>query len=175
MKPVAWCFAATGAAAVLAVVAARFPGVDLRWLGAACGAGLAIAGVRFGFLHRGSMRRIAVPAATSALVPRFFQERRHAPRHAVQLPVHLAIDGHDYDASLVSISSGGALLRLRGRPGQGPSVRVGQPVTIQDYPAGTIARVGPHGVYVDFAISFDYARPTRELEVASKSMSEARS
>jgi hypothetical protein len=32
---------------------------------------------------------------------------------------------------------------------------VGQPVTIEDHPAGTIARVGTHGIYVDFAVEFE--------------------
>jgi hypothetical protein len=157
MNAVAWSLVATGLAAVLLAVADRgMSGADPRWLGASGGALLALAGLRLGVLRAGRRREHEIPAG-EALLPRFFRERRRSPRHGVEIPVRLAINGHVREATLLSVSSSGALLRLHTRPGESPAAEIGQPVTIEDYPAGTVARVGTHGIYVDFAIAFDPA------------------
>ena len=169
MRAVIWSLAATAAAAVLLVLGGReVSGAQLRWMGASGGAALALAGVLLGILHAGSAR-LQKRATRGALVPRFFHERRRSPRHAVDILVRLRVNGHVYDATLVSVSSSGALLRLRTRPGEGVAAEEGQPVSIQDYPAGTVVRVGPHGMYVDFAIAFDYGLSTPALEPAARS------
>ena len=155
MKTISWSLVVTGLAAALIAVAGRDkPGFDLRCLGAAGGAGLALAGVLLGILR--SDRRLGVGAPGHApLAPRFHRERRRSPRRAATDPVHVAVDGHRCEATLLNVSSQGALLRLHGRSEAMLSTEVGQPVTIEDHPNGTIARVGTHGIYVDFAVEFE--------------------
>jgi hypothetical protein len=157
MTLVSWGLLATGLAAVLLALADRgMSGADPRWLGASGGALLALAGLRLGFVRAGRRRDLELPAE-GAFARRFFQERRRSPRHSVEIPVRLAVNGHVREATLLSVSSTGALLRLHARPGESLADEIGQTVTIEDYPAGTIARVGTHGIYVDFAIAFDRA------------------
>jgi hypothetical protein len=72
------------------------------------------------------------------------------------------VNGHRYDATLLSVSARGALLRLCTVPGIALHADVGQPVRIEDYPAGTLARIGKSGVYVDFAVRFDAPQPARQ-------------
>lgn len=155
MKAIWWSFGATLLAAAALWIATTVEAAPaLRWVGAGCGAALALAGVALG-IHRGSGRRDAgLPLAGTA---RFFVERRRAPRHGVDFPVNLRVNGDACSAQLLSVSSSGALLRLQPRPGEKLTARVGEPVAIDDYPAGTITRIGPHGVYVDFAIAFEAA------------------
>ena len=145
----------TGLAAVLIAVAGRDrAGSDLRCLGAAGGAGLALAGVLLGILR--SDRRIGIgPPGHAPVTPRFHGERRRSPRRAATDPVVVAVDGHRCEATLLNVSSQGALLRLHERTDAKWITEVGQPVTIEDHPAGTIARVGSHGIYVDFAVEFE--------------------
>ena len=69
--------------------------------------------------------------------------------------MQVAVNGHRCEATLLNVSSQGALLRLHDRPDARWLTEVGQPVTIEDHPAGTIARVGSHGIYVDFAVEFE--------------------
>ena len=157
MRAVAWSLAVTGLAATLLAVCGRdLPGAHLRWLGGSGGAVLALAGVLLGFLHPDTRQGIDLPT-DGALLRRFFQERRRASRHRVEIPVRVSVNGCACEATLLNVSSAGALLRLQARPGQRVPAEIGQPVTIEDYPAGTIARVGAHGIYVDFAIAFEPA------------------
>jgi hypothetical protein len=163
MKSIWWSFGATLlAAAVLTIASAVDTAPSLQWLGAGCGGALALAGVILGFQRGGGPRDGGLPIPTTA---RFFVERRRAPRHAVSFPVNLRVNGSACRAQLLSVSSSGALLRLQPRPGEQLAARVGEPVAIDDYPAGTITRIGSSGVYVDFAVAFE---PTRAPSLASR-------
>lgn len=176
MRPQALSLVATGVAAVLFVAA--HDGVSdagLRGLGALGGGALALAGVALGALRH---RVTPTPQSTSGRSPvgvRFFLDRRRAPRHDVSLPVRFAVNGHTYPATLVSVGAQGALLRLRDVPGEPLRAQVGQLVRIEDYPAGTLARIGRSGVYVDFAVQFDSGRtvanpdPQREAVLLGRS------
>ena len=155
MKAIWWSFGTTLlAAATLLITSVVDAAPAMHWVGAGCGGALALAGVALG-MQRGTGRRdTGLPIATTA---RFFVERRRAPRHGVDFPVNLRVNGSACRARLLSVSSSGALLRLQPRPGEKLTAHVGEPVAIDDYPAGTITRIGPHGVYVDFAIAFEAA------------------
>jgi hypothetical protein len=164
MKSLIWSLVATLVAATLFVLGRDdMSETGMRWLGAAGGGVLALAGFAFGIFQRRSVPPLPKSLATSPLAERFFLDRRRAPRHAVSLPVQLAVNGHSYPATLVSVGARGALLRLRPEPGQSLHAQVGQPVRIADYPAGTLSRIGRSGVYVDFAVQFT---PERSAVVA---------
>ena len=81
-------------------------------------------------------------------------ERRRTARQATRAPVQLAVNGRTCEALVLSVSASGALLRLRGPAGRDLGAQVGQPVRIDEFPAGRLARIGNHGVYVDFAVEF---------------------
>jgi len=156
MRAVAWSLASTGlAAALLAVVGSDRPSPELRWVGAGAGGVLTLAGFVLGLLDPHA-HRSGTPRRNAGLGQRFFHERRRAPRLTTEIPVRVAVNGHSRDATLLNVSSRGALLRLSAGSGD-RQAEVGQPVTIEDYPAGRIARVGSHGIYVDFAVAFDPA------------------
>lgn len=156
MRPATWSLLVTAAAAALYGLHGRdIAASELRWMGLGGGALLALGGVLFGVLRPGRARAALRPPDLNPLPRRFFGERRRAPRHGVEIPVRVSIDGQTCDATLLCISASGALLRWRGDPGRMRSARLGQPVTIADYPAGTIARIGPDGLFVDFAVAFD--------------------
>lgn len=157
MRPLAWSLVATGVAAALLAASEGASNTGLRSLGAAGGAALAIAGAAFG-VSRSRPPTTEDPADLHRTgSTRFFLERRRAPRHDVRIPVRFAVNGHTYPATLVSVGARGALLRLRSEPGEVLHAVVGQPVRIEDYPAGTLARIGTCGVYVDFAVRFEPA------------------
>lgn len=178
MRPFATSLTATAmAAALFAVGSGGFSDDGLRGLGAAGGAALAIFAIAFG-ATRTRGRSNPIPQKTAEanhreLLPvhRFLLERRQAPRHDVQLPVQFAIDGQSYAATLVSVSARGALLRLSDEPGTKLQALIGQPVRIEDYPAGTLARIGNRGVYLDFAVQFEpiAAAPSEPVLVESAS------
>jgi len=170
MKAMAWSLLVTGAAAALPVSIGH-DSVDLRWVGASGGAALALAGVLLGILKTGSRRRKADPECDATLLSRFFRDRRSAARHRVEIPVRVSVNGSSCEATLLNVSSSGALLRLRPHPGQRLLADVGAPVSIEDYPAGTVARVGPHGLYVDFAVEFQAARSDVALETSGNAIS----
>jgi len=155
MKAIWWSFGSTlFAAATLWIASAAEAAPALRWVGAGCGGALALAGVALGIHRRADRRDPGLPLGTTA---RFFVERRRAPRHGVDFQVNLRVNGDACRARLLSVGSSGALLRLQPRPGEKLTARVGESVAIDDYPAGTITRIGSHGVYVDFAIAFEPA------------------
>jgi hypothetical protein len=172
VRPLAWSSLVTGVAAGLFLVMGHGASdSNLRRLGAAGGAALALAGAAMGVCRRDS-RVHGDEASVTGPSPRFFLERRRAPRHAVQLPVRLSVNGTSCSATLLSVSASGALLRLRNLSGSSLHAQVGEPVRIEDYPAGTLARIGSHGVYVDFAVSFDdAARAASELPLTSSATS----
>jgi hypothetical protein len=166
MRPVVWSLVATGLAVILFAAGGQASSdTALRGLGAAGGGVAALVGALAGW--RARRRGPTVTAAVdSPLASRFFLERRRASRHAVQIPVRFAVDGRSYTATLVNVSAGGALLRLRPEPGETLYAQVGDPVHLEDYPAGTLARIGTHGVYVDFAVRFGPATgPSPERRV----------
>ncbi len=168
MRPLAWSSLVTGVAAGLFLVMGHGSSdSNLRRLGAAGGAALALGGAALGVCRRDS-RVHWDEASITAPAPRFFLERRRAPRHAVHSPVRLSVNGTSCSATLLSVSASGALLRLRNLPGSSLDAHVGEPVRIEDYPAGTLARIGTHGVYVDFAVTFDHGtRAAEELALTS--------
>jgi hypothetical protein len=171
MRAVAWSLLITAVAAAVFLLRGRdLPPTEMRWMAVSGGALLALAGVLVGALGAGG---VPAPAAAppSGGPGRFFRDRRRSPRHAVEVPVRLTIDGFACEATLVSVSASGALLRWRGDTERARRARVGQPVTIQDYPAGTLARVGPNGLYVDFAVAFDRTPPPPALATAEHSAS----
>lgn len=157
MKPLAWSLLATGLASALFVTfGPRASDTGLRTLGLTGGATVALAGVAIGLCRRDS--RVQWDDTTEAtLGPRFFLERRRAPRHSVRMPVTVSVNGESCNAQLLSVSATGALLRLRAEPGRPMQAEPGQPVRIAEYPAGTVARVSAHGLYVDFAVAFERA------------------
>ena len=155
MRPIWWSFLATLLAAGVLLVATTMEATPtMRWVGAGCGGVLALLGIALGVQRCSGARDTGLPIATTA---RFFVERRRAPRHGVDFPVNLRVNGSACRARLLSVSSSGALLRLQPQPGEKLTANVGEPVAIDNYPAGTITRIGPHGVYVDFAIAFEAA------------------
>jgi hypothetical protein len=157
VKTLLWSLVVTGLATGLFIVEGRgATDESLRRMGATGGALLAVVAAVWG-LWRGAGRRHVDPPAVArpTVVGRFFLERRRAPRHVVQIPVRLSVNGHRYDATLLSVGARGALLRLRTTPGEKLHAEVGQAVRIEDYPAGTLARIGASGVYVDFAVRFE--------------------
>ena len=155
MKPLAWSVMVTGlAGTLLLTLGSGTSDTGLRAIGMAGGGAVALAGLALRLCRRDS--RVQWDDTTEAAVaPRFFLERRRAPRHAVRHPVTVSVNGQSCDATLLSVSARGALLRLRATPGRRLQAEVGQPVRIADYPAGTVARLGAHGLYVDFAVTFD--------------------
>jgi hypothetical protein len=147
----------TGIAVALFVLAGNGTSDSgLRVLGASAGAALALVAVVLGVCRRDAGVRWDEAAQTS-IAPRFFAERRRTPRRASRRPVQLAVNGRTCDAVVLCVSANGALLRLRGAAGRELRADVGQPVRIDDQPAGRLARIGAHGAYVDFAIEFDAA------------------
>lgn len=155
MKPLAWSVVVTGLAGALFLgLGSRASDTGLRALGVVGGAAIALAGVALGLCRRDS-RVQWDDTIEAAVAPRFFLERRRAPRHSVRSAVTVSVNGESCDATLLSVSASGALLRLRVAPGRRLQAEVGQPVRIADYPAGTVARMGAHGLYVDFAVTFD--------------------
>lgn len=127
-----------------------------RLVGAGCGASAALAVVALGGCKRHSMCP-GEEFLVSALAPRFFRERRRAPRHSVRLPVRVRANGQTCFATLLNVSAEGALLRLHPSPDQEFRARVGDHVKIHNYPAGTVVRVGGQGLYLDFSVQFDRA------------------
>jgi len=157
VRPVACSLAGTAIAVALFVVAGRDDSSSkLRMLGAGAGAALALSAVVFGLCRRDSGVRWDDDPQTS-LAPRFFYERRRTARQATRTPVRLAVNGRTCEALVLSVSASGALLRLRGSAGRDLGAEIGQPVRIDEFPAGRLARIGNHGVYVDFAVEFDAA------------------
>lgn len=169
MKPLVWSIVVTAlAGALFMALGHQTSDTGLRTLGMAGGAAVALSGVALGLCRRDS--RVHWDDTTeTAIAPRFFLERRRAPRHSVRTPVTVSVNGESCDATLLSVSASGALLRLQVTPGKHLHAEVGQAVRIADYPAGTVARVGAHGLYVDFAVAFD--RQTRRLEPAEPELS----
>jgi hypothetical protein len=164
MRPLAWSAIATGAAAVLFVTLSQGAN-DLRVAGAVAGALVAIAGVILGVLSPGTRS----PGPTLAAVTparRFFRERRAAPRQVAGNRVRVSVDGHAYEATLLNVSSSGALLRLPPHVTRCLRAEVGAPVRIEDHPAGALARVGAHGLYVDFAVAFGPAETAANFDAA---------
>lgn len=160
MTPIRWSLVATAAAALLFWSEGRGASdASLRLMGLAGGAGLVLVGVLLGLLGLRGRRGVSsdVPESASTHTSRFFLDRRRAPRHDVRIPVRFSVNGQSYAATLVNVSAGGALLRLRLDPGETLTAGVGQPVRIADYPSGTLARIGRSGVYVDFAVRFEPA------------------
>lgn len=142
MKILLWCLA-LGACATLTVW------VPAPRAAAACsGAALALAGVVFGVVRRSPSGNVP------ETLDRFFLERRRSPRHAVEIPVRLGANGTSHVATLVSISASGALLRL---PAAVPKLQAstGELVSLGDYPTGRLVRVGPAGLYIEFAVAFE--------------------
>jgi hypothetical protein len=80
--------------------------------------------------------------------------------------VRVSVDGHAYQATLLNVSSSGALLRLPPHVARRLQSEVGAPVRIEDRPAGAVARVGAHGLYVDFAVTFTPATAVTDLDAA---------
>lgn len=167
MRPWAWSAMVTGAAAALFVLVGEHT-TDLRVAGAVGGALLAATGVFLG----GRPAGLRAPAGTSATAPpmqRFFRERRTSLRQAVGSRVHVSVDGHAYEATLLNVSSTGALLRLAPHVARRLRTEVGTPVRIEDRPAGTVARVGAQGLYVDFAVAFTPAASSAGVDAAARS------
>ena len=174
MKPLAWSLVVTGvAAALFLALGDRASDTGLRTMGLAGGAAVALAGVALGLCRRDS-RVHWDDTSEITIAPRFFLERRRAPRHSVRTPVTVSVNGESCNATLLSVSASGALLRLRVQPGRQLHAELGQPVRITDYPAGVVARVGTHGLYVDFAVAFDRqpasraAAPEPELSASAR-------
>ena len=166
MKAVGYSIAGTLVAAVLFTAIGRDDSDSkLRMLGAGGGAAIALVAVALGVCRRNPHVRWDDDPEVS-LAPRFFFERRRAPRHATRTPAHLTVNGRTCDAVVLSVSATGALLRLRGQPGRALHAQVGQPVRIDEFPAGRLARIGNHGVYVDFAVQFDAAEHGGDAEAA---------
>ena len=170
MRCVAWSLAVTGlAVAILAAAGLDAGDTSLRFLGAGAGAALALVGVVSGLVRDGASR---LDRAGGLSVPsRYFQERRRSPRHEIHIPVRMAVNGKSFTATLSSINSSGALLRLHSDHARALECHVGEPVSIHDYPAGHIARVGARGVYVDFAVAFAHASSSPGLEPAGNAAS----
>jgi hypothetical protein len=165
VKPFAWSLVVTGLASILGLLLnERATDTRLRTMGATGGAVVALSGAAFGLVRRGSNPRHRVDVDASEVEPRFFLEHRRAPRHSVRMPVRLTVNGESCSATLLSVSARGALLRLA--PGSDERLRaqVGHLVQIENYPAGTLARIGAHGAYIDFAVSFDAAPPAEARE-----------
>jgi hypothetical protein len=152
----------TGAAAGLLVTLGHQAG-DLRLAGAAGGALLAVAGVVLGVLPPGP-RPGAGPVSATMPGWRFFRDRRGAPRHASGSQVRVSVDGHAYQATLLNVSSSGALLRLPPHVARRLRTEVGAPVRIENHPIGALARVGAHGLYVDFAVAFAPAAAAADFD-----------
>jgi PilZ domain len=158
VRPTGWSLSATMVAAVLFFVGGHgTTDSEMRLLGFAGGGMLAVAGAALGFV--GMRRARGLQHEASTLPPtradRFLLDRRRAPRHDTRLPVQFSVNGRSYPATLINVSANGALLRLRIDPGETVTASVGQAVNIEDYPAGTLARIGRSGVYVDFAVRFE--------------------
>jgi len=175
VRSTGWSLSATVVAAVLFFFGGRgTTDNEMRLLGLAGGGTLAVAGAVLGLV--GMRRARSSQRESSPLAPahasRFLLDRRRAPRHDTRLPVQFSVNGRSYPATLINVSATGALLRLRIDPGETVIASVGQPVNIEDYPAGTLARIGRSGVYVDFAIRFEPAPqpiPPRRALVESTS------
>jgi len=178
VNPVRWSLVVTVVATGIFWLEGRGASDDgLRLMGLASGLGLALCGAILGF--RGLQRTHGSSPESLASRPhttRFMLDRRRTPRHDVRIPVRFSVNGKSYAATLVSVSAGGALLRLRLDPGEALAAAVGQPVRIEEYPAGTLARIGRSGVYVDFAVRFEptpaapAAAPMRSEPVMSRSV-----
>ena len=159
MRCVGWSFAVTGIA--VAALAGTRLGADhasLQLLGAGLGAALGLTGTFVGF-HRRAPRATGHADAGAPLVPRYFEDRRLSLRHEMEVPVRVSVNGRSFTAKLLNVGSGGALLRVPAEHATSLQDQVGSPVSIHDYPAGSLTRVGSHGVYVDFAVAFESSVP----------------
>jgi hypothetical protein len=178
MKAVGYSIVVTVMAAlVFAALGRGDSDSTLRLLGAGGGAAIALVAVALGVCRRNPYVRWDDDPEVS-LAPRYFFERRRTPRQATRTPAHLMVNGCTCDAVILSVSATGALLRLRGQPGRALNAQVGQPVRIDNFPAGRLARIGNHGVYVDFAVQFDNAAtggPGLDGEASAASLTGARS
>jgi hypothetical protein len=163
----------TAIAVVLFVVAGRGNSDStLRVMGASAGAALAIAAAVLSLSRRDAGVHWD-DQAQSSVAPRFFLERRRTPRHTARAPVRLSVNGRTCDATVLCVSGSGALLRLRAPAGRELQAEVGQPVRIDEYPAGRLARIGAHGVYVDFAVEFEPAAADADTATAAVTSSSA--
>jgi hypothetical protein len=151
MRAVVWSVVVTAAAAGLLGLAGQ--AADLRVAGVAGGGIVALVGLSLGILAPGA-RRKPTAEAVAAPLPRFFGERRRAVRRRAETAVRVSVDGHAYPALLLNVSSNGALLRLPPHVARRLQGEVGAPVRIEGHPAGSVARVGACGLYVDFAVQF---------------------
>ena len=165
MRCVGWSFAVTGiAVAALAATRVGSDHASLQLLGGGLGAALGLAGTLLGIHRRGTHGAPSGADAAAALVPRYFLERRLSPRHDVEIPVRVAVNGTSFTAKLLNVGSGGALLRVPAEHAIALQDQVGSPVSIHDYPAGSLTRVGSHGVYVDFAVAFEPSAANESFE-----------
>ena len=167
MRCVGWSFAVTGiAVAALAGKGIASDHTSLQLLGAGLGAALGLGGTLLGLHRRGAPRPPGRGAAAPPLVPRYVQERRLSPRHDVEVPVRVSVNGYSFMATLLNVGSGGALLRVPAEHAASLQDQVGSPVSIHDYPAGSLTRVGPQGMYVDFAVAFERSAANASFESA---------
>jgi len=130
------------------------PSSRLRLMGAGGGAAVAIAIVALSLSRRNTGVQWQNDGGMS-VAPRFVFERRHALRRTVRTPVQVSVNGRTCEAVLLSVSATGALLRLRGAASRALEAQVGHLVQIDEHPVGRLARMGAHGMYVEFAVMFD--------------------
>jgi hypothetical protein len=165
MRCVGWSFAVTGiAVAALAATRVGSDHASLQLLGGGLGAALGLAGTFLGFHRRGAPHAPGGANPAAPLVPRYFQERRLSPRHDLEVPVRVSVNGRSFTAKLLNVGSGGALLRVPTEHATSLQDQVGSPVSIHDYPAGSLTRVGSHGMYVDFAVAFEPSAANASFE-----------
>jgi hypothetical protein len=172
MKPSAWGLAATAVAAGLFLaVHAGTSKTKLRRLGATGGAVAAIARVAL-VARRRESGFFEVAFSPETAPPRFLFERRRAARSKANAPLQVRVNGQPYRATLVNVSATGALLRLQPPANGELRAKIGQPVCIGDVAAGTVARVGMYGLYMDFAVQLDASHALhREAALTSAELS----